>query len=64
MYSRAAYSSTTTIAIGGTGDILDTNIENIGTTIWMQVWWITECIPLDMTGLLAPTRTISAVLLF
>jgi solute carrier family 13 (sodium-dependent dicarboxylate transporter), member 2/3/5 len=26
----------------------------LGTTIWMLVWWITECIPLGMTGLLAP----------
>ena len=24
------------------------------TTIWMLSWWITECIPLGMTGLLAP----------
>ena len=26
----------------------------LGTTIWMLVWWVTECIPLGMTGLLAP----------
>src|SRR5919199_5364186 len=26
----------------------------LGTTIWMLVWWITECIPLGMTGVLAP----------
>jgi solute carrier family 13 (sodium-dependent dicarboxylate transporter), member 2/3/5 len=26
----------------------------LGTTIWMLSWWITECIPLGMTGLLAP----------
>jgi solute carrier family 13 (sodium-dependent dicarboxylate transporter), member 2/3/5 len=26
----------------------------LGTTIWMLIWWITECIPLGMTGLLAP----------
>ena len=27
----------------------------LGTTIWMLVWWITECThPLGMTGLLAP----------
>jgi sodium-dependent dicarboxylate transporter 2/3/5 len=26
----------------------------LGTTIWMLVWWITECIPLDITGPLAP----------
>lgn len=26
----------------------------LGTTIWMLVWWITECIPLGITGLLAP----------
>jgi sodium-dependent dicarboxylate transporter 2/3/5 len=26
----------------------------LATTIWMLSWWITECIPLGMTGLLAP----------
>src|SRR5919198_1674824 len=26
----------------------------LGTTIWMLVWWITECILLGITGLLAP----------
>ena len=26
----------------------------LGTTIWMLVWWITECVPLGVTGLLAP----------
>ena len=26
----------------------------LGTTIWMLVWWITECTPLGITGLLAP----------
>jgi solute carrier family 13 (sodium-dependent dicarboxylate transporter), member 2/3/5 len=26
----------------------------LGTIIWMLVWWITECVPLGVTGLLAP----------
>src|SRR5919202_5167012 len=26
----------------------------LGTTIWLLVWWITECVPLGVTGLLAP----------
>jgi solute carrier family 13 (sodium-dependent dicarboxylate transporter), member 2/3/5 len=26
----------------------------LGTMVWMLVWWVTECVPLGMTGLLAP----------
>jgi solute carrier family 13 (sodium-dependent dicarboxylate transporter), member 2/3/5 len=26
----------------------------LGTMIWMVIWWVTECIPLGFTSLLAP----------
>jgi solute carrier family 13 (sodium-dependent dicarboxylate transporter), member 2/3/5 len=26
----------------------------LGTMIWMVIWWITECVPLGFTSLLAP----------
>ena len=26
----------------------------LGTMVWMVIWWITECMPLGLTGLLAP----------
>ncbi|HEX2169318.1 MAG TPA: hypothetical protein VHF65_03370 [Nitrososphaera sp.] len=26
----------------------------LGTMFWMVVWWITECVPLGITGMLAP----------
>lgn len=26
----------------------------LGTMIWMVVWWVTECVPLGITGLIAP----------
>jgi sodium-dependent dicarboxylate transporter 2/3/5 len=26
----------------------------LGTLLWMLVWWVTECVPLGITGLLAP----------
>jgi sodium-dependent dicarboxylate transporter 2/3/5 len=26
----------------------------LGTMLWMVVWWITECVPLGITGMLAP----------
>ena len=26
----------------------------LGTMLWMVVWWVTECVPLGITGMLAP----------
>lgn len=26
----------------------------LGTMVWMVVWWVTECVPLGITGLIAP----------
>lgn len=35
----------------------------LGVMLWMIVWWITECIPLGITGLIAPLAlTVSGVL--
>jgi solute carrier family 13 (sodium-dependent dicarboxylate transporter), member 2/3/5 len=47
-----------------TSNNIHTNSENIssslsprialGTMVWMVIWWITECVPLGFTSLLAP----------
>ncbi|MDQ3835982.1 MAG: DASS family sodium-coupled anion symporter [Thermoproteota archaeon] len=35
----------------------------LGTMLWMVVWWVTECVPLGITGMLAPVIfTISGIL--
>jgi solute carrier family 13 (sodium-dependent dicarboxylate transporter), member 2/3/5 len=34
-----------------------------GTMFWMVVWWMTECVPLGITGMIAPlVFTLSGVL--
>jgi sodium-dependent dicarboxylate transporter 2/3/5 len=35
----------------------------LGTMLWMIVWWVTECVPLGITGMIAPLAfTISGIL--
>ena len=35
----------------------------LGTMFWMVIWWVTECVPLGITGMLAPLIfTISGIL--
>ncbi len=35
----------------------------LGTMLWMIVWWVTECVPLGITGMIAPlVFTISGIL--
>jgi solute carrier family 13 (sodium-dependent dicarboxylate transporter), member 2/3/5 len=35
----------------------------LGTMLWMIVWWVTECIPLGITGMIAPlVLTVSGIL--
>lgn len=35
----------------------------LGTMLWMVVWWVTECIPLGITGMIAPlVFTVSGIL--
>jgi sodium-dependent dicarboxylate transporter 2/3/5 len=35
----------------------------LGTMLWMVVWWVTECVPLGITGLIAPiVFTLSGIL--
>lgn len=35
----------------------------LGTMLWMIVWWVTECIPLGITGMIAPlVFTVSGIL--
>jgi sodium-dependent dicarboxylate transporter 2/3/5 len=35
----------------------------LGTMLWMVVWWVTECVPLGITGLVAPiVFTLSGIL--